>query len=526
MPLRHSGESLPGQTVCTICRESFSERDDVLVTACSHRFHRNCLLSWLKRNSSCPQCRTACTSKDFHQNTGTRTRSRTAFQENPSGSSRNEPTTGEKGLQQQQSEGAASMPAANTDTAHGGEPSNGSDNETRIRNLVSAVISARQASMFDDLENRVTQIIENRLENTMASILERLNLNPSQPAQAGNSISPAANISASNPPPNGSTPTWPRDIPPLPNNSNLNFHNQIDQLRFSDLSSVPNIGRVAQLINSWDMKFDGTSRLSVDSFLSRIELQVIDALGGNFNLLCEHAQCLFTNEAKDWYWRYRRSVPRVTWPSLCEALRTNFQQHKSDFDIKESIRARKQGQNECFDDFRNAILKIAESLQTPLSERELVETMQRNLRPVIRQQLLFVPVNSLAELRKLCIRGESLANEIAKSHCPAPTTNLRQPPRRQINEVQDDSDLNHDVATYSEFAEVDAVAKQKPKLKSGCWNCNKEGHRYFDCLEERTVFCYGCGAPNVYRPKCSTCSQGNSKMSEEFRQNPRNDSKH
>lgn len=156
--------------------------------------------------------------------------------------------------------------------------------------------------------------------------------------------------------------------------------------------------------------------------MSRIELQVIDSLGGNFNLLCEHAQSLFASEAKEWYWRYRRSVQRVTWPSLCQALRTNFQQHKSDFEIKEAIRARKQGPTECFDDFRNAILRTAEALQTPLSEMELVEIMQHNLRPRIRHQLLFVPVNSLAELRRLCLRGESLANEIAKTNYATPNT--------------------------------------------------------------------------------------------------------
>lgn len=256
--------------------------------------------------------------------------------------------------------------------------------------------------------------------------------------------------------------------------------------------------------------------MSVDSFIYRIECQVVDTLGGNFNLLCEHVQSLFTNDAKDWYWRYRRSVERITWTSLCEALRTNFQQHKSDFEIKEQIRSRKQGVTESFDDFRNAVLKLAESLQSPLPEPELIEILQHNLRPRIRQQLLYVPINSVAQLRKLCLKGESLANEIVKSTNSQTMVSQRHHLRRNVNELQCDDDLSENL-DY----EIDEVSKTSVKGKVLCWNCKGEGHRYYDCLEERTVFCYGCGAPDIYRPKCPDCSSGNSKASEALKESPR-----
>lgn len=35
-----------------------------------------------------------------------------------------------------------------------------------------------------------------------------------------------------------------------------------------------------------------------------------------------------------------------------------------------------------------------------------------------------------------------------------------------------------------------------------CWNCWKAGHGNIDCREEKTVFCYGCGALNMYKPNC------------------------
>lgn len=33
-----------------------------------------------------------------------------------------------------------------------------------------------------------------------------------------------------------------------------------------------------------------------------------------------------------------------------------------------------------------------------------------------------------------------------------------------------------------------------------CWNCDKLGHSYIDCMEQRKIFCYGCGAKDIYRP--------------------------
>lgn len=272
--LRHSNEHVPPQTVCTICRENFSEHDDVLITACSHRFHRNCLMSWLKRNSSCPQCRATCSSRDFHTNTDARTRSRMIPSEKPVGNAsgcKNLQSAGEniQQAQQSQSEGAACLPGISIETTSGGEPPNANE-EVRVRNLVAAFVAARQASMLEGLENRVTQIIEQKIESALTNLIERLNLNPAQPPPSGNDASQAANIPAAPLQPNMSLPRGFRDIPPMPSHSNLNFSHQIDQLRFSDLSSIPHSSRIAQLISSWDVKFDGTSRLSVDSFLSRI----------------------------------------------------------------------------------------------------------------------------------------------------------------------------------------------------------------------------------------------------------------
>lgn len=205
MSLRHSSENL---SVCTICRENVDADANSLRTACGHRFHKNCLVTWLKRSSSCPQCRAFCNGKDF-------------------------------GISQTPNRGARTRSRANTSanniiipTATGNDHSQ-TQHEVQSSNQVLAGNTPQDTNRLSDLQQNMS----------------------------------------------------------FPNNSELRSSN----------SNVSNAGRIASLINNWDIKFDGSPKLSVENFIYRIESMVVDTLSGNFNVLCENAQCIFVNEAKDWY---------------------------------------------------------------------------------------------------------------------------------------------------------------------------------------------------------------------------------
>ncbi|XP_036347767.1 RING-H2 finger protein ATL33-like [Rhagoletis pomonella] len=182
MPLNHSRIIA---NLCTICRERFSEHDDNLLTACSHQFHRACLLNWLKRNSNCPQCRAKCHSREFGQNAGAQTRARVAQHSEEKSNNRNPDFATNLQAYQQQTEDAASLPVANAPEVS----VDVNDEDNRIRNIVSAVIFARQAANFNNLEDRVSQLIEQKLEDVMSNLMTRLNLN-TQPAQPTANRSP------------------------------------------------------------------------------------------------------------------------------------------------------------------------------------------------------------------------------------------------------------------------------------------------------------------------------------------------
>lgn len=187
------------------------------------------------------------------------------------------------------------------------------------------------------------------------------------------------------------------------------------------------------------------------------------------------------------------------------------------------MRARKKSMTETFDEYRNAVLKLSENLRTPLSELELVEILQRGLRPRIRQQLLYVQINSLAQLRVLSLKGESLLTEISKPiFLNAPNNARNNFSRRQVNEIDalDDTD-EENVSQVELHTEVDEITRRMSNYKLICWNCRQEGHRYVDCVQERSIFCYGCGLVGIYKPNCIACRSKNSNASEGSQQNPR-----
>jgi len=43
--------------ICSICLQVFNENEILLRLPCQHKFHNNCINTWLNNNQSCPLCR-------------------------------------------------------------------------------------------------------------------------------------------------------------------------------------------------------------------------------------------------------------------------------------------------------------------------------------------------------------------------------------------------------------------------------------------------------------------------------------
>jgi len=42
---------------CSICLENYKINDKIINLNCNHKFHKDCLKLWIKKNNTCPQCR-------------------------------------------------------------------------------------------------------------------------------------------------------------------------------------------------------------------------------------------------------------------------------------------------------------------------------------------------------------------------------------------------------------------------------------------------------------------------------------
>lgn len=213
---------------------------------------------------------------------------------------------------------------------------------------------------------------------------------------------------------------------------------------------------------------------------------------------------LLTGRAREWFWRYRKQVDFIDWKEFCQALKYQYGEVKSTFDIHEDIRNCKMKANENFETFYDSVCILLDKLSNPIPEKDLVEILLRNLRLEIRHELLYVHIFSIAHLRKLVqMRENLLENDYFRKNIPPKYFPAYQT-RRQVAEVEGSSELYNGEPKCDAEMSVDAIQKSLNTFK--CWNCDQSGHQWEDCLETRNIFCYGCGMKNTYKPQCTRCA--------------------
>lgn len=356
-------------------------------------------------------------------------------------------------------------------------------------------------------ENRVQEIISNSMERFQTSISDMISSRISEAIMSVNRVSLADNTRF-NTQPNGE-------------NGSRNLNN-ISRVRPSpDPSCQSNISverpdKVSNVISNWRIKFGGMPNdIPIEDFIYRVNNLTSTCLNGDFELLIQFANLLFTGSALSFYWRIHRSVEMLTWSCLCRRLKERYQDQRSDLEIKSFMRRRRQRPNESFDEFLDAILAIADSLREPMGDVDIVAEVRHNLNEELKHELLHIDTPDLASLRKEChrheefFRGSRVKNTSRVNVAKKFVSTLVQ--EETVN-ADDDASVNSDEL---------CVIKSSEKLK--CWNCEELGHRYHDCLKSRRIFCYGCGAIDTYKPNCSKCNPPSENLPQGIRHVPKVD---
>lgn len=313
---------------------------------------------------------------------------------------------------------------------------------------------------YNDGDNRIQRLISNSLDSFREEMISVIS-NQLSTAMRNINLTNSSNSNQSN---NRS------------NTPNSNSENSVDPFYAE---------KVLNIIRNWKIKFTGhNDTISVDEFVYRINVLTSNTLRGDFSLLSKHAHTLFEGKALEWYWRYHRQNNDIDWVSLTQALRKQYKTDYNDFDILEDIRKRKQKSSESFDEYFEFISAMLDGLKTPISDIDLVETILRNLKLEIRHELLHLNISNVCELRREVRKHEKFMKDLH-------TLDRGKPVKGKITELLVQESLDNDICAIQTIP--------------NCWNCDKTGHTYTDCMEVRRVFCYGCGLKDTYKPTCPKC---------------------
>lgn len=248
-----------------------------------------------------------------------------------------------------------------------------------------------------------------------------------------------------------------------------------------------------------NLRFNGSLHgLSIEKFLYRFE-----TVTGRHRIplteLVDEIGAYLEDVALEFYWNYRQNNPKSSWYDLRDAMRSQFQDCRDDFEIRRMLENRKQRTNEHFSEFYTQIRKLSMQLNVSLPENELVMLLARNMKPTLQDRLSGILPRNLNELVRCCV---AIEDNWARF-------NSERPPKKHVNEV----DFTPNIYGFQEpTSYIDAIKPSYSKLK--CWNCAGP-HVYQDCTESARIFCFGCGNPNILKPNCPNCKNrmsGNSSM--------------
>lgn len=509
-----------GSSACQICSEPLNEGQDCLfINQCSHYFHRECIESHLSASSRCPVCQHPCQLNELRTYVVTPKRQQPMSKQAKRGKGRgamarsyNTRSASRNLFQDMATAGNFQSDQQQISNQNNVSPNNGPFVLSPFDNNTSQP-SANLGIDYGEI-NRLIEI-------NITRILQNLNLSQNPTKTTTNPINqPGNDFRAENEFPNSSIPRGNVGNTSNANvtiNPNLlgNIHNNVNgnaaqgsqcpvNSNFpSNSFAITNIhaDKVTSIINNWGLKFDGSSSgLTIDEFLYRVTTLTNENFDSDFRVICKNLNILLAGKAREWYWRYHKLVQSITWEEFCKAIRGQYKEMKSSFDLREEIRNRKQKPGETYDAFFDALSSIADRLPRPMIEEEFIEIIARNLRPEIRQDLLYVPIYSLSHLRKLVQMRENFLNdEYVRKTLANRNVNSNTFPRRMVAELDEQENVDNSEPEFS----IEAINKNESNCN--CWNCGNSGHHWQDCLETRTIFCYGCGTKNVYKPQCIKC---------------------
>lgn len=284
-------------------------------------------------------------------------------------------------------------------------------------------------------------------------------------------------------------------------------------------------------VRKWGLRFDGSPAKAI-AFVERLgELKEEYELPDEtlFRAIPE----VLTGDALLWY-RMPRD-PWCSWEDFLQEFRAMYFPPNYEERLEEEARNRTQGPNERVQDYVIAISTILRRLGT-YSEEKKLKLIYRNLRPdyrlyvkphevtsitaliaqatsyelVLRQMMGYKPPPNPAQAsfpdtaydsRKPNIEKVLIPQTLALTAPPKPATTTQRQPIVQLAGISQEDQPKSNRQENSNFSRPTTTSTRNPS----CWNCNGADHRFSECPQPRSHFCYRCGEKGVTVKSCPRC---------------------
>lgn len=295
-----------------------------------------------------------------------------------------------------------------------------------------------------------------------------------------------------------------------------NFDFEINDSDQSDSEIRPpcqNLNSKAVPVYKWGISFSGQSETNeLLDFLEKVE-ELRLARGVSKSELFRSAIDLFSGPAVSWF---RSTKSRVNnWDDLVACMKRDFLPEDIDDFIWDKLRDRKQGKTEKSIIFIAAMENLFSRLTNPPDELSRVKLIRKNLLPVMIAQLCLFEIDTIPSLTAYCRKIENSKSESNMSHLQV----LDERIDNNSNVIGMLNELSKKITTIENKFSKMAGSNNKITSNSGanktlltedekCWNCDKSGHRFYECTSpKRNKFCFGCGKKGVNKKECADCSK-------------------
>lgn len=264
----------------------------------------------------------------------------------------------------------------------------------------------------------------------------------------------------------------------------------------------------------WNLKYSGENNgsMSLNEFLSRVKFHMRARHVSEVELL-DSAYDLFSGSALNWY---EANFHRFnSWQSLESALKFQFLPYDYDFYLYKEIEDRTQGESERIGIYIAVMQNMFNRLSYPVSERQRLTVILRNLHPEYTNALCFQPISTMDQLLNVGTHIEANRNRMKRFKPPPTQRNSLLEPSLAFQSRTPKINTCEYRSSDEELADLNINMIQRSngtkcvreKRQYRCYNCGQMDHTYKECKEPKysKSSCEICGTRESMLSGCRKC---------------------